>query len=175
MAATFALPSAAFLRFLLPLLALSASLPSASWAAGARWSLLAGKHQQKNVAGPIVGIGNAGEDNNFNDEEQQQRALLARELLQRYAQQQQPQWPLESLQLPSEWPMLMDPQQQPMADGEEEVEENGAEPKAKRAQTFVRFGKRAQTFVRFGKRAQTFVRFGRDVQRAQQQQQQKSN
>nr|UXN84091.1 FMRFamide-related peptide 16 precursor [Heterodera glycines] len=46
-------------------------------------------------------------------------------------------------------------------------DELAEEAKAKRAQTFVRFGKRAQTFVRFGKRAQTFVRFGRDAQRQQ--------
>uniref|UniRef100_A0A914HQF1 Uncharacterized protein n=1 Tax=Globodera rostochiensis TaxID=31243 RepID=A0A914HQF1_GLORO len=48
---------------------------------------------------------------------------------------------------------------------EEELAEEAMGTKAKRAQTFVRFGKRAQTFVRFGKRAQTFVRLGRDTQR----------
>ena len=42
-----------------------------------------------------------------------------------------------------------------------DVDEPQNSEKAKRAQTFVRFGKRAQMFVRFGKRAQTFVRFGR--------------
>uniref|UniRef100_A0A183CL86 Transmembrane protein n=1 Tax=Globodera pallida TaxID=36090 RepID=A0A183CL86_GLOPA len=48
---------------------------------------------------------------------------------------------------------------------EEQFAEEAMGTKAKRAQTFVRFGKRAQTFVRFGKRAQTFVRLGRDTQR----------
>jgi len=57
-----------------------------------------------------------------------------------------------------EWPQ----QQQKIFLEEGEVEEPLEDnEKAKRAQTFVRFGKRAQTFVRFGKRGQTFVRFRR--------------
>jgi hypothetical protein len=93
--------------------------------------------------------------------------MLNRDLLaakQYFQSQQMPQKPQQLAQyLAMNNPMEYEEEaeQQPMEEGDELAEE----AKAKRAQTFVRFGKRAQTFVRFGKRAQTFVRFGRGEKR----------